>query len=324
MSKNIYKPATLIILVFLVILLPKEIKAQQEPGLTQYMNNPMSFNPAYAGTKDAISGVMQSRLQWVGFDGAPQTHIFSLHSPAPIFEDFVGLGFHYAKDKIGPLEHDDFFLSYSYRMIVHEGGMLSFGLSSGIETRKVGLSSLNYLDRNDPTYYTDVNEHTSLNFGFGAFYYTDDYYVGLSIPKLRSVTYNEDMPMPEDDPWDDRETYQRHFFLTGGYIYDLDPEWTIRPSLLAKYTAGTPLSMDLNVTARYQDMIAAGLGYRFGDSFGAMVQVLAYQYIWVGYAYDFGVTGLRHHNRGTHEITLSFDFNLQGGSIEEPSTYRFY
>ncbi len=317
MSKNIYKPATLIILVFMVMLLPKEIKAQQEPGFTQYMNNPLTYNPAYAGTKDGISGVLQSRYQWVGFDGAPQTHLFSVHSPSPIYEDMVGIGFSYINDQIGPLSHDNFFMNFSYRTLIHDGGMLSLGLSAGVESRGMKMSSLNPLDPGDPTYSIDDPSHTSLNFGFGAFYYTDEYYVGLSVPKLRNVVYNSDAgPAPH-------EQHERHIYLTGGYILEIDQEWTLRPSLMAKYVNGTPLSLDFNVTALWQEMVAGGISYRHGDAIGALVQVKAYDYIWVGYAYDIGISGLRDQNRGTHEILLSFDLNLSGGSISEPR-FRFY
>ncbi|WP_410879238.1 type IX secretion system membrane protein PorP/SprF, partial [Myroides sp. DW712] len=57
-----------------------EVHAQQNPQYTQYMYNMSVVNPAYAGSKDAVSMGALYRKQWAGFDGAPETGTFFINS----------------------------------------------------------------------------------------------------------------------------------------------------------------------------------------------------------------------------------------------------
>lgn len=317
MKNNLYITGFLSFIFVIVLIIPFKANAQQEPSFMQYMHNTVSYNPAYAGTKDMLNGIMQSRIQWAGFDGAPQTHLFSANSPAPIYEDQVGLGFSYMNDRNGPLAYNNMFLSYSYRMIIHHGGMISFGLSTGLEVRNIDLADLNPLDPNDPTYNFDKQTHTSMNFGTGIYYYTDDYYAGLSIPKLRKVNY-----YPEKEVGN--EVSQRHVILTGGYVWDFDQYWNFKPSLKTKYVKGMPPSVDINISAAYQERIIGGISHRIGDAIGLMIQLQAYKYLWVGYGFDFSITNIRHHNYGTHEIALFFDFDIMERIRGDRPSFRFF
>ena len=55
--------------------------AQQDPHFTQYFDNTLFVNPAYAGSKDVLNLTAIHREQWVGFDGRPRSTTFSIHSP---------------------------------------------------------------------------------------------------------------------------------------------------------------------------------------------------------------------------------------------------
>src|SRR6185295_19816497 len=73
--------------------------AQQDPQYSLYQFNQMVINPAYAGARDAIAVVADVRKQWVGFDGAPTTAAFSVHSP--VANNKIGIGLNGSSDKIG-------------------------------------------------------------------------------------------------------------------------------------------------------------------------------------------------------------------------------
>ena len=55
--------------------------AQQDPQYTHYMYNTVNINPAYAGSRGALSIFGLHRTQWVGLDGAPRTNAFSINTP---------------------------------------------------------------------------------------------------------------------------------------------------------------------------------------------------------------------------------------------------
>jgi type IX secretion system PorP/SprF family membrane protein len=55
--------------------------AQQDAQFTQYMYNTININPAYAGSRGALSIFALHRTQWVGLDGAPVTNAVSINTP---------------------------------------------------------------------------------------------------------------------------------------------------------------------------------------------------------------------------------------------------
>ncbi|MCX7986383.1 MAG: type IX secretion system membrane protein PorP/SprF [Bacteroidales bacterium] len=288
------------ILVIAIALSSAIARGQQDPGFSQYMYNTISVNSAYAGTKDAINIILLSRHQWVGFEGAPQTQTATIHGPT--FIKYVGLGLSYVHDKIGPLNINTIYIDYSFKFKIHEGGKISLGLKTGLDMRKNDLSHLTPLNESDPTYSKDIISKVSPNIGVGIYYYTDRYYLGFSVPKIRNTYLDE-----EHNAQLEQGRLERHYFIIGGYVWTLNREWKIKPSFLVKHVKGAPLSVDLNFSAMYRERIIAGISHRFGDSFGALVQVRAFDYLWFGYAYDFTVTNLRKYNYGTHEILLLLD-----------------
>jgi len=81
-SNNVFKNQVFmkkihILIASLFLLGAMDISAQQNPQYTQYMYNMSVVNPAYAGSKDAVSMGALYRKQWAGFDGAPETGTFS-------------------------------------------------------------------------------------------------------------------------------------------------------------------------------------------------------------------------------------------------------
>ena len=76
------------------------IKAQSDALYSQYMFNQFTINPAYAGSRDALSAVLLYRTQWVGLEGAPNTVNLSAHSPFQAKN--MALGVNVVLDEIGP------------------------------------------------------------------------------------------------------------------------------------------------------------------------------------------------------------------------------
>jgi type IX secretion system PorP/SprF family membrane protein len=58
------------------------VHAQQDPQYSQYMFNPLAYNPAYAGSQGSLSGTLLLRRQWMGIDGGPATGVISAHTPS--------------------------------------------------------------------------------------------------------------------------------------------------------------------------------------------------------------------------------------------------
>lgn len=292
------------------------VSAQQDPMYTQYMFNTMSVNPAYAGSKEDFNLIFLNRRQWVGFEGAPITQTITVHGPINFKGQHMGIGLSYVHDKIGPLNTNNVFLDFAYRIKVHEGGYLSMGAKAGIEVRKNGLTTLDPVDMQDPAYVQDITSNITPNFGAGLFYFTDKYYLGVSTPKLSKADLSDGNAALYE------EQTERHYFIIGGYVWDLNQDFKFKPAFLTKLVKGAPASVDLTASMMYRNRLIGGVSYRFGDSFGAQVQARVFRRVWLGYAYDFTVSDLGSYNNGTHEIMINIDFGLpQGEVIKSP---RFF
>jgi type IX secretion system PorP/SprF family membrane protein len=276
-----------------------KVNAQQEPMYTQYMFNTLSVNPAYAGTRNALNLNTLTRLQWVGLEGSPKTFSVALHSP--INKRKVGLGLTLVTDEVGPVRNTYFTANYAYRLKITDKLTLSMGIKGGISNYYAGLSELKVNDEGDPHFMSDEKK-ISPNFGVGFYLYSDKYYVGFSAPKLLETTVDEEYAASENE-------LKRHYYIIGGYIWQLNSRWLFKPTLLTKAVSGAPVSNDITMQFLYNDRIWMGAMYRIGDAAGLFVDVKINRQIMVGYGYDFSLNGLSGINGGTHEIMLSFDFD---------------
>lgn len=284
-------------------------KAQQDPMYSQYMFNTLAFNPAYAGSADVFTIMALSRHQWVGFEGAPATQTFALHTP--LKSKKIALGFSAINDKIGPTKQTGAYLDLAYRIPTGENTQLAFGLKGGINLYQADLGSLSSVDV-DPA---SVNISSSIlpNFGFGLFWHSPTYYIGLSAPKL--LTNDIDAASATALV---TSTEARHYFLMGGYVFDLDRDLKFKPSLMVRVVEGAPLSVDVNANFLYREKIWFGAMYRVGNSFGLMGQYRITDQFRAGYAFDLTTTKIGAYNAGTHEIMLSYDLRFVKGRTISP------
>ena len=121
----------------LFVILPYHGIAQQDPVYTQYMNNLLTVQPAYAGISGNLNITGISRAQWVGFEGAPNTN--SLTISAPLLKYNVGIGLSIVNDKWGPIRQNGIYVDYAYHVQLDPDQFLSFGLKGGFK-RFAGLS----------------------------------------------------------------------------------------------------------------------------------------------------------------------------------------
>jgi type IX secretion system PorP/SprF family membrane protein len=206
--------------------------------------------------------------------------------------------------------------NYSYQLRFNKSA-LSFGLRAGFSFYRANVNDLIYWDANDPVY-VDNRNRTTPKFGAGLFYHADNYYLGLSTPTLIA---HED---GNGFDWDfEKGTFlRRHYFLTGGYVFEDGELWKFKPSFLFKYTSSAPIEVDLNFSVLYKDILSAGISYRTNDAVVGILQYQANQRFRVGYSYDFTISDLRNYTTGSHEIMLGFD--LGKDVIKMKSSRYFY
>jgi type IX secretion system PorP/SprF family membrane protein len=286
----------------LVVLTVVDLQAQQDPHYTQYMYNMNVINPAYAGSKENLSIGMLYRKQWVEIEDAPTTATFSGH--APVGKN-VGLGLSVISDKIGPVEENNIYGDFSYTLQLGGEHKLAFGLKAGLTLHQVGLySDINHTlpDQNDPAF-SENTSNSYFNLGTGLFYYTNKYYLAFSIPNMMKSKHLD---------FDGRKfgSEVSHYFLTGGYVFDVSDNIKFKPFFMMKSAFKAPTSLDLSTNFLFNQKFEAGITYRLEDSFGAMINYAITPNVKLGYAYDHIVSDLNVTTPSSHEIVLLFDLNF--------------
>lgn len=284
--------------------------AQQLPQFTQYMFNTISINPAYAGNRDAISIIGLHRSQWVGIAGAPTTQTLSINSP--LRNEKIGLGLSVINDQAGYENYTYVYGDFSYTINVNDATTLSFGLKAGMSYYNLDEELLMDVP-DDPFFRGETFNRWTPNFGAGLFLSSQRWYIGLSAPKLINNDNNELSEYVSLE--------QVHYYLTGGYVFDLTDNLKLRPTLLAKATSGAPLSVDMTGTLIFNEKLYLGAAYRVDDAIGAFVNFQILEPLRIGYAYDYSISDLQPYTSGSHEILLIYEIRLQNTRYKSP---RFF
>jgi len=250
-------------------------------------------NPAYAGSKETFSITALFRDQYTGIKGAPRTFTLSGHSP---IGNGIGLGFSAINDEIGPVEETNAYADVSYTIDFNNDHHLAFGVKAGATFQDIGLIDLDLQDFDDIAFSQNVSE-TFFNVGAGFFYYTDNWYVSLSVPNFLSASYLD---------VNGREfgTDEQHFFATAGYVFQLNENIKFKPSVFVKSEFNSIVSYDVNANFLFFEQFEVGASYRAEDSFSGLVGFRPTDWVQVGFAYDSSVSDI---NEPSYEAFVTFN-----------------
>ncbi len=279
------------------------LQAQQEAAYTHYMYNTLAVNPAYAGSRNALTLTALGRFQWVGFDGAPMTQTFTAH--APIARENIGLGISFVNDKIGPTNNAGVSADFAYRMKVSKKARLSFGLKAGINNFSAGLSNLTLNQQNDVSFSDGGRSRMLPNIGAGIYFQAERFYVGASTPKLLENRLNT----LNSASVSSFGTEKRHLYFISGVILQLNPLLQLKPTISARMTPGAPAQADVTANFIINRKVTLGAMYRTGDAIGALLGININEQMMFGYSFDWSAynrTG--NFNAGSHEVMLRYDF----------------
>ena len=297
-----------ILKLFILLLVPLNMAGQLVPVTSQYVLNPLSINPAYAGNRGALNIALFYRRQWTGITGAPET--VNLAVDAPFLDSKLGLGFAITSDKIGVTKETHIITDYAYRISMGKGS-LSFGLGAGIMTTNTAWSDLIVLDAGDESYLNNSKGYVVPDFSFGIYYTDQKYFAGLSIPRL--LAYNFDLNKNKYTISFNPGKY--NYLLNTGYIYSVSEKVKLFPSTLVEISPGEKMLIDLNGYVGLNDRIWAGASYRNKRSLGVLFQIAINNQLRVAYTYDVDFGRLGRYSNGSHEIMVRYEFHYRVDAI---------
>ncbi|WP_084524017.1 PorP/SprF family type IX secretion system membrane protein [Adhaeribacter aquaticus] len=305
-----------ILLCMAAFLVSTAIYAQQNPQFSQYIFNGQINNPAYTGSKEVINVNVINRTQWVGIEGAPNTQTFSIDGATN--NNRFGLGMFMIHDRIGAGGQYSAYVNSAVKLQVSEKGVLSFGTSVGVYRQYIHADEIRtgpgQTNTPDPTIPMGNDDYViKPDLRVGTYFHTERFYAGLSVQNL---VYFRNSRLIEP---------QRHYYLTSGYVFDINPSIKLKPSFMIREDFNGPTNADFNLFALFFDKVWLGSSYRTSintslfnkpwfndqdlrlrDAVAFIAEVFPTPRVRVGYSYDLALTRLRAHN--THEISLGYMF----------------
>ena len=290
------------------LLVVSQSYAQQDPLYTQYYNNFSLINPAYAGTHGLFTATANIRSQWAGVPDGPETQTLSIHGPTG---KNVGLGLSVVRDNVYVLNETHLFADFSYTIQPNENSSLAFGLKAGGSFLDVDLLSLGIV--NDVLFSENINKFNP-NIGVGVYYFTDKFYASLStINILKTKHYKKSNNVVST------ASEEMLFYLSTGYVFDLNESFKLKPSILLRSVNDSPLSTDISANVLWKDKLEFGLAHRFEESISVLFQIRLTNTMKVGYTYDGFTSNIGDYNDGSHEFSVILNIgNKSNGKRKSP------
>ncbi len=270
---------------------------QQDSQYTQYMYNTANVNPAYAGSRGTLTAFLLHRNQWVGLDGAPVTNNFTVNSP--LGDSNFGIGVSFTNDKIGPTSENEISADLAYFIQISENYKLSLGLKGTANLFNLDVNKLTIYDPLDPQF-QNVDTEFSPNVGAGLYLFSENTYVGLSVPNFfESYRYNDNNVAITKE--------KIHFYFIAGHVFELNPNLKFKPALMTKVVEGSPLQADITANFLLFDKLTLGAAYRWDAAVSGLAGFQISDSWFIGYGYDMETTKLARYNSGSHEIFLRYE-----------------
>ena len=303
------------VIVILLCIWPFVASGQQLPVYSQYMMNKFLINPAVAGSEGYTSFNLTTRKQWAGLKDAPLT--FAASAQTRILKNSfisrknpirrggagssragrVGVGAYVFADRNGLVGRSGLQLTYAYHIMIDKG-QLSFGLSGTMWQFRIDKQAARLFDPNDELFNAMDNGMFIPDANIGVYYSDERLFAGFSADQLFQSS------LKFGGLGFEQYKLHRHFYLLGGYNFEVSKYVMLVPSVLIKTTQQLALQMDLTAKAFFYEDYWAGLSYRTGSAIVLMGGVKVDMF-YFGYAFDISFNSLMSHSFGTHEIMIA-------------------
>lgn len=310
-----------ILLISTLIILACTSFSQQTEQLTQHQFNQFNFNPAVAGTKQCIDIRTGYRYQWAGIEGAPQTGFVNAHGPLSfskkkrkMFGPKSGIGLSINRDAFGSFSFIQAHLSYALHLPINKDWAMSFGASLGLKQAAFRATDLT-TEFFDPALPNTVQSFLIFPDARLGFWIADKkHYFGFSVFNLFGNSLDQITP-------DSKLT--RHFYMTAGKQFKLEKKWNFVPSFFLLKTKNTPVNIHLSALFNLDNKFSIGVGIRRTDAITAQIRFKLFNFISIGYSFDYVISKLNRDMWYTHEITGGFNSCSNYGNSSTTSCPTF-
>ena len=138
------------------------LNAQQQTNFTQFYSNDIIFNPAVSGSKTYNPLVLQTRQQWLGFEGAPLSTSISYHKLIDQNNAFGGI---FNFEQTYPSIKIELQPTYAFHVPLNsKTTTLSFGLAPSLMYYSINFDLEDLPQNQDPAFSGSTYSSASIDF----------------------------------------------------------------------------------------------------------------------------------------------------------------
>tara|TARA_B100001758_G_C18379810_1_gene596543 strand:+ start:239 stop:1204 length:966 start_codon:yes stop_codon:yes gene_type:complete len=300
------------ILIIFFAISTRTLLSQSDLTLYDYMNNPITHNPAYVGVTDKYFIKMSHSSQWLGFEGASHTEVFDFQMK---FENQINaLGLSIINDEFGAVRNLNIELNYGFHTKLSQDLDLVLGLKAGYNHLGVDYNQLNIFDPTE-SIYLDADLSEPLPIVGAGFYIADErFWFSASAPNF--ITNNI-----KDSNNVNIFRKRTHTYLSSGYIFYLNDSFDLRTQLLGQIVKGAPVGYMLDIALEYEQSFMFGIHSNPNSFMGINLGIDIAGNGRLTYGYNFSFNEISEYSNGNHFISFSYYFE---GSRRKASNYRGY
>ncbi len=299
---------------FLLFLLNNQAWSQNDRLYSMFVFNKLQYNPAYAGSADALNVGAHYRHQWQGLDGAPKTITAFAHTP--IMGGRSGVGLSLVSDEIGIFNTTYAKIDYAYRIAFKNDTKLSLGINAQFDFTRFDWTKAELIDNIDSAIPFGEPSGNALNVGAGIYYAGKNFYVGASVPNLMRNAITSSAYAGFGQLKDLRAHY-----LMAGVVFKINPKIHIKPSFLVSYVKNAPAEVDFNLSLLFLESFWIGASYRLDESADAFIQFPLTQQLKLAVGVDYALTELNSFTKGSFEVMVEYLFKYDN---EKVNNIRFF
>jgi type IX secretion system PorP/SprF family membrane protein len=274
------------------------------PVYSQYLQNGLMINPAYTGSRGALSAFLSYRMQWMGTKGSPVIQSVSLHTPMK--NDKVALGIMAQFMQFGFTKSTSIYGNYAYHIRLGSG-KLSFGLKAGADLSNTDYTGILLTNAGDPVFTSNDKPYVLPNAGAGVYYFSDKLFAGVSVPSFLSYKKTGTGSVQAYHSIGEYDLV----FSAGGLI-TFSQFLKFKPSVLIDYSLQNTKKLtqfDINGNFILGDLLWLGGSWRTSEQVAVgIVQVQINPQLMFGFSYDYPAGRMNTYSKGSSEFILRYEF----------------
>ena len=282
-----------VVYLFIAVMFNITLVAQTHPALENYLFNPVSVSPSYAGRQSGSLSFSHDQ-QLIGLKGAPVTTNISYDS---MTKGRFGFNISIMENSVGPIQNTSFAITTAYHLRISESEYFSAGIKYSVNQLGIDLVSEQYIDPNDFVIINGVIQKWYQNVDIGGAYYGKTKYAGVSF----------------------RNAVRTSFFINDNYgarvvhLFGGGERPTIYAGIdflysgLINIAENSPIDLNAHLLLRSKDMFSSGILIS-PNKVGIIYQINSPSGFNFLYQYAYPLTDIRYISQQSHTACIRFHF----------------